>query len=190
MILLVALACGVEFIGDFYLWFHWQNNYPLYNCYLIISFALTFYVFYKILAYSGWIKFIFLFVNFFAIAFFLINLFFIQGIIKFNTNTLILSEFMSALLALQLLIKLFKDDDFSILLYDHPYFWLSGGTLIFSICELVILGLQHYIIVHQLQVNGENIYQTLTPILAVILYCCYSYAFFLCNKLTRKLSRQ
>ena len=190
IILWLVLACFVDFIGENYLYFHWKNNYLLYNCYLIISYPVTFFIFFKILAYNGWIKLVFLFINFLALAFFLLNLFLIQGIFEFNTNTLILSEFITALLALQVLIKLFKDDDFNILLYNHPYFWLSGGTLIFSVCILVILGLQRYIDAHKIQIDGENIYQILTPIINIILYASYSYAFFLCNKLTRKLSRQ
>jgi hypothetical protein len=187
---LLLVVCITEFIGiNSRSYFGWKNNYLVYDCYLIISFPITYYIFYKVLAYTSWLRVIFFSLGFLILTFFLLNIFFIQGVQYFNTYTLILTEFVTALLSLLVLIKLFKEDDFSIMLYEHPYFWISGATLIFSVSTLVILGLQQYINVHKLQFEGENIYRILTPIMNVVLYVSYSYAFFLCYKLTNRLSQ-
>jgi hypothetical protein len=187
---LLLVVCVTEFIGTNMLYFGWKNNYFLYDCYLIISFPVTFYIFYRMLDYVSWIRMIFFCTGTLVLVFFLLNIFFVQGFRQFNTYTLILTEFITTLLSLLVLIKLFKEDDFSIMLYEHPYFWISGATLIFSVCTLVILGLQQYIEMQQIQFNGKNIYRILTPIMNVVLYSSYSYAFYLCYKLTNKLSRR
>src|ERR1700742_1726661 len=179
---LLLIVCVTEFIGINMAYFGWKNNYLLYDWYLIISFPITYYIFYRMLEYSGWIRIIFFSLGSLVLIFFLLNIFFLQGAGRFNTNTLILTEFVTALLSLLVLVKLFKEDDFSIMLYQHPYFWISGATLIFSVSTLVILGLQQYIEAQQLQYDGKNIYRILTPIMNVVLYVSYSYAFFLCNK--------
>jgi hypothetical protein len=187
---LLLIVCVTEFIGINMTYFGWKNNYLLYNWYLIITFPFVYYIFYRMLAYTSWLRVIYFVLGFLILTFFILNIFLIQGEDKFNTNTLILTEFVTAILSLLVLIKLFKEDDFSIMLYHHPYFWISGATLIFSISTLVILGLQQYIIAQHLQFGGKNIYRILTPIMNVVLYVSYSYAFFLCNKLTNKLSQQ
>jgi hypothetical protein len=186
---LLLIVCVTEFIGINMAYFGWKNNYLLYDWYLIISFPITYYIFYRMLEYSGWIRIIFFSLGSLVLIFFLLNIFFLQGAGRFNTNTLILTEFVTALLSLLVLVKLFKEDDFSIMLYQHPYFWISGATLIFSVSTLVILGLQQYIEAQQLQYDGKNIYRILTPIMNVVLYVSYSYAFFLCNKLTSRSSQ-
>jgi len=187
---LLVIVVVTEFFGSNRSYFGWKNNYFLYDCYLIISFPLTFYIFYKMLLYVGILRIIYFSFGLLILIFFFLNLFYVQGINKFDTYTLILSEFVITLLSLLVLIKLFKEDDFTIMLYNHPYFWISGATLIFSVSTLVILGLQQYIEAEKIQIDGKNIYRILTPIMNVILYVSYSYAFFLCNKLTSKLSPQ
>lgn len=170
--------------------FGWDDNAFLYNFYLILSFPITVYIFHNILGYNGWMKHAYFGLNAVALIFFIINLLFFEGFKTFNQNTLILTEFLATLLSVLVLIKLFREDDFQVLAYNHPYFWISAGTLIFSLSMLVILGLYHYVIIHKIQIAGVNIYQVLTPIMNIILYGSYSYAFFLCGKLTRKLSLQ
>jgi hypothetical protein len=187
---LLLLVCVTEFIGtNSRSYFHWKNNYLVYDCYVIASFPITYFIFYKMLDYVGWIRVIFFCLGFLILVFFLLNIFFIQGVNDFNTYSLILTEFVTALLSLLVLVKLFKEDDFSIMLYQHPYFWISGATLIFSVSTLVILGLQQYIEAHHLQFAGKNIYRILIQIMNVVLYVSYSYAFFLCNKLTSRSSQ-
>ena len=161
----------------------------VYDYYLIISFPVTYYIFYKMLDYTSWIRIIFFSLGFLVLAFLLLNIFFIQGIYEFNTYSFILTGLVTAIISLLVLVKLFKEDDFSLMLYQHPYFWISGATLIFSVSTLVILGLQQYIEAQHLQYDGKNIYRVLTPIMNVVLYVSYSYAFFLCNKLTSRSSQ-
>ncbi len=186
---LLTIVCVVEFLGVNRASFGWKNNYFLYDCYLIVSFPVTYYVFYRMLAYKGWLRIVYFSLGFLILAFFILNMLFMQGSKTFNTYSLILTEFVITVISLMVLIKQFKDDDFTVMLYEHPYFWISGASLIFSVSTLVILGLQQYISSNHIQIAGKNIYKFLTPIMNIVLYTCYSYAFYLCHKLTSKSSQ-
>jgi len=166
------------------------SNYYIYNGYLIISTPLYFYAFFKMLNYTGLTKKLYIIISMLVVVFISLNLFFIQGYKEFNTYSLIIIEFVITLLSLLVLLKLFNDNDTTIMLQQHPYFWISGSTLIFSISTLAILGLQQFIQTNNLQLDGKNIYRILIPMLNIILSGCYIYAFSLCHKLTSKLLPQ
>jgi len=190
LIPLILIVCVTEFIGTNKSYFGWKNNYFVYDYYLLISFPLTFYIFYKMLAYTGLLRIIFFGFGTLVLIFFILNILFIQRIDHFDSFTVILSEFVITLLSLLVLVRLFKEDDFNILLYDHPYFWISGSSLIFGVSVLILLGLQQFIEEQKIQIDGKNIYRVITPIMNIVLYGSYSYAFFLCNRLVKKLSPQ
>jgi hypothetical protein len=183
---LLIIVCITEFIGSNKAYFGWKTNYLVYDIYMIVSFPVTYYIFQKMLSYNGGLKTAYYYIGVLIWMFFLTNLFFIQGLQSFNTYSLILTEFVFIMISLFVLMRLFKDDDFNIMLYNHPYFWISGGTLIFSIGTLIILGLQQIIVKNNLQIDGKYIYRILLAILNVALYASYSYAFYLCRKLTSK----
>jgi hypothetical protein len=183
---LLIIVCITEFIGSNKVYFGWKTNYLVYDIYMIVSFPVTYYIFQKMLSYNGGLKTAYYYIGVLIWMFFLTNLFFIQGLQSFNTYSLILTEFVFIMISLFVLMRLFKDDDFNIMLYNHPYFWISGGTLIFSIGTLIILGLQQIIVKNNLQIDGKYIYRILLAILNVALYASYSYAFYLCRKLTSK----
>jgi hypothetical protein len=71
-------------------------------------------------------------------------------------------------------------------IYMHPFFWISVSLLLFSLGSLVVLGLQEYIVSHQIQMEGKSIYRIIMPVLNVILYLGYTYAFLLCRKKIKK----
>jgi len=189
LIPLLTIVCITEFIGANRIYFGWKNNYLLYNCYLVLTFPIIMYIFFRMLQYRGKAKKIFwgaILLTFF----FLLSLFFEEGPYNFNEHILIVTEFASVILPLLVLIMLFKEDDFSIMLYNHPYFWISGATMIFSISTLVILGLKEYIKSHNAQIDGQILYKVLIPMLNIVLYVSYSYACWLCYKIASKLPRQ
>lgn len=180
------INCLADFIGFNWSYFGWRNNYFLYNLLIILSSPIAYYLFGKMLFISGWVKYIFYTICTLVIIFFALNILFWQGTEQFNTYSFIIMEFVTVLLALLVLLKLFRDDDFSIMLYDHPYFWISGSSLLFGISMLVLLGLQQYIEDQRLKIYGVNIYIVITPILNILFYCSYGYACFLCFKVTHK----
>jgi len=160
-------------------------TYTIYNYYLILTTPFYFYIFYNILNYNGLGRYVFLTICLLIFIFILINFFYLQGNSRFNTFSLIMIEFIKAIMALLTLLKLFDGED-TIKIYNHPFFWISAGTLIFSLCSIVILGLQQLIEIKKVQIDGKNIYRILQPIIIAILYTSYCYAFYLCRKLVRK----
>jgi hypothetical protein len=183
---LLLIVCITDFVGSNRAYFGWTNNYLLYDCYLIVTFPVTYYIFFRMLKYKGWLQTIYFTVGFLIFLFFVLNLLYLQGSQTFNTYTFILTDFVFSMISLLVLVELFKDDDYNIMLYNHPYFWISGAILIFSVSTLVILGSQQIIANNKIQINGKNAYKILTQIMNVVLYTSYSYAFFLCRKLTSK----
>ena len=119
--------------------------------------------------------------------FLLSNFFFLQGPIKFDNFSFVMIEFVKGLLSLMVITKLLREDNYDISISGNPYFWISGGTLIFSIGSIVLLGPQQFILFYKIQIAGLSIYQIILPLLSVILYPSYCYAFYLCKKLTNKL---
>jgi hypothetical protein len=183
---LLIIVCFTEFTAANFSFVGLHNNHGIYNWYLIMSTPIIFYIFLQILAYKSWMRSLYLTIAALLILFILFNFFFIQGTIKFNTFSLILIEFLIAVLTLLVIAKLFREDDTSIYLNKHPYFWIAASTLIFSLVTLILLGLQQFIELKKIQIGGLQIYTVIMPMINVFLYSCYSYAFYLCRKLTNK----
>ena len=166
------------------------NNHGIYNYYLIFSTPVTFYVFLQMLFFKGWVKSLYVITAALLVLFVVINFFIGQGAQKFDTYSLILIEFLTGLLTLLVIAKLFREDDSAIFLNQHPYFWIAASTLIFSLVTLILLGMQQFIEVKKIRIGDLQIYSVIMPMINVFLYSCYSYAFYLCRKLTNSLSQQ
>lgn len=189
-ILLLVIVCITDFIAsNAGVFFSLRKNYVVYNCYIIASFPIYLYAFFRMLLYSNSIKKIFFWLTGLIITgFIIVNLFLIQGIKPFNTNSLVVTQLVNIILSLLVLMELFKDDDFNIMIYEHPYFWINGAILIFGIGTIIALGLQPIILAEHLQINGKYIYGILMQALSTFLYLTFGYAFFLCQKTAKKLS--
>lgn len=187
-ITLLAIVCTTEIIAVNTRFFGWTANTLIYNIYVIVSTPVTIYIYLQMLAYKGLIKSIYISVGVLLFIFTLLNFLFVQGWEKFDTYSLIFVEFITAMLALLVIARLFKEDDSAIMLNHHPYFWISASTLIFSAVTLIVLGLQQFLLLKKIQIGGVQIYRVIMPAINVFLYSCYSYAFYLCRKLTNKSS--
>ncbi len=184
---LLTIVCITEIIADNPTFFHLQGtNIRVYNLYVIVSTPVTFYVFLQMLAYKGLTRAIYISIGALLFIFTVLNFLGLQGQLKFDTYSLILVEFIIAMLALLVIAKLFREDDSEVLLNQHPYFWISASTLIFSAITLVVLGLQQFLLLKKIEIGGVKIYRVIMPMINVFLYSCYSYAFYLCRKLTSK----
>lgn len=186
-VILLFTVCIIDFVGSNRAYFGWKTNYLVYDLYLIVTFPITYFIFYKMLDYKGLMRYIYWSIGLLVLSFFILNLLFIQGSSTFNTYSFILTDFVFTMISLLVIMQLFKEDDFTTMLYEHPYFWISGATLIFSVSTLVILGLQQFIDANKIQIDGKNIYRILIQIMNVILYSSYCYAFFLCHKQIKRL---
>jgi len=185
---LLFIVCITELIAVNTTFFGWANNNLLiYNLYVIVSTPVTAYIFLRMLGYQGLKRSLYISMGVLLFTFTVLNFLFVQGQVNFNTYSLILVEFVIAMLALLVIARLFREDDSTILLNHHPYFWISASTLIFSAVTLIVLGLQQFFLLKRIQIGGVQIYRVIMPAINVFLYSCYSYAFYLCRKLTNKL---
>jgi len=184
---LLIVVCITETCATNRNWFGEKTTYGIYNYYLLVSSPISLWIFLNMLDFKGFIKTIYLAISALVMVFLLSNFFFLQGPIKFDNFSFVMIEFVKGLLSLMVITKLLREDNYDISISGNPYFWISGGTLIFSIGSIVLLGPQQFILFYKIQIAGLSIYQIILPLLSVILYPSYCYAFYLCKKLTNKL---
>jgi hypothetical protein len=164
-----------------------KSNYPIYNVYMVFATAISLYIFYQILNYRGFVKKIYWGLSILSVCFILFDLFYLQGFIVYDTYSNTVNTLVSIILPILVLIKLFISDDTKVKLIDNPYFWICAGTLIFNLCDLLILGLQQFIAVKQITIGGIMLYKVIMPVFCAVLYGCLCYSFILCRKQTTRL---
>lgn len=187
---LLFLDCVVDLLGDNYKAFGWKDNYLVYNCYLLLSEPLSLFLFYKMLGLSPRFRILFSGFAFLCLLLIVINYCFIQGPSKFNTYSLLLIMILNIIFSCLVLIKLAIDDRKLLPIYREPFFWINAATLLFSLGTLVVLGLQEYIAVKNVSLNGKMLYNVIMPMLNVFLYVALSYGFLLCRIQANKYSTQ
>jgi hypothetical protein len=186
-LLLLIIVCIAEICAANKEWFGLTKNYIIYDYYTIFSTPVYFYIFMRMMDFKGFIKTIYLVITSLVMFFVILNFLFLQGQEVFNTYSLIMTEFIKGILSLMVITMLFREDNYEIGIINNPYFWIVGSVLIFSVSAIVLFGLQQFILLNKIQIGGKSIYRIITPILDVILYSSYCYAFYLCWKLNRKL---
>ena len=187
MLPLLILVCLIETWSVIIKTMGHLNNHYLYNIYLLISTPLYLYLFYNFLDFKGKFRKIYLYTSILISLAFLLNFFFFEGIMKFNTLSVILMSFCTTILSILLLFKLAVSENYFIL-SKHPYFWIAAGLLIFSLGTLVVLGMSQFIRINNLTIVNKALYRTIMPVLNVIIYSSYTYAFYLCAQMKKSFS--
>lgn len=182
---LLIIVCVTEGIAANYKFFGWKSNYAVYNIYFVFSTPVSLYLSYNMLEYKGIARSLFIFISICVSIFLLCNVLFIQGTIVIATYSYFAAMSAMVVFSFLVVLRLFLDDDSSLLLNQHPYFWINAATVIFSIGALFIMGISGFIKNHKVQISGHNIYQYVTQALNYVLYGAYIYAFWLCKKLTK-----
>lgn len=184
---LLILVCAIETSSVVLKHFGFTNNHYLYNLYSLTCTPLYFYLFYYFLNIQSKFRNIYFYTGLSVSILLTYNFFFFEGIFMFNTLSIILMQFCTILLSVFLLFKLAESENYFIL-SRHPYFWIAAGLLIFSLGTLVVLGMNQYIRIHNLTIVNKSLYRTIMPVLNVILYSSYSYAFYLCAQMKKSYS--
>jgi hypothetical protein len=191
-LLLLIIICAMEICGGNSHWFNmpWLNarkNYIVFNIGMLLTMPIHFWIFMNILDFRQYVKTIYSGVAVLVMLFLVMNFFFLQGPFEYDVYSLVMTEFIKGALCLMAITKLFREDNYEIGISANPYFWIAGATLIFCISSIVLFGLQKFIVINKIQINGKSIYRVIIPVLIVVLYSSYCYAFYLCRKVTRKL---
>jgi hypothetical protein len=161
--------------------FHSLDNYFVYNVYYLLSTPLYLYLFAAMLKGDARER-RRLFIAGVAIeAFIILNYFFIQGRLEFNTFTALLVGLTNIILSCLVLTRLAirKADDTNLL--ADPYFWINAVILLFSLVSMIVLGLLKFIALNHIQFGGKNLYFALSEAANAALYAGYSVAILLCQ---------
>jgi hypothetical protein len=181
MIPILLLDNVIEIFGANWRIFHWKNNYLVFNLYLLLSTPLFLYLFSILLHLSPRQKKGYWIGSGLLELLILINFFFYQGTQDFNTLSNLLIQTANIVLSCLALARLaISKDDGSAILQD-PRFCINSMILLFSLVTLIILGLQKYIKVHDIEIQNKVLYSAIMPIANAVLYTGYSCAFLLCR---------
>lgn len=156
------------------------SNYWLLNLYVLLSTPLYFLVFFRMIPVPKRFRKLYIGVAFWLQMLLLANYFFFEGISNLNRLSIVFQQLVVILLSSALLFKLATQQKY-IVLTQHPAFWVSAGLLLFSLGTLIVMGMSQYILVNHLTIRNETLNRILMPMLLVILYLSYSYAFYLCR---------
>jgi len=179
-ILLVDNVADFLGVNDYYI-FHSTDNYFIYNIYYLVSTPLYLYLFTIMLKGDAREHRRLLFAALAIEGFLLINYFFIQGILPFDSFSAILVNLTNFVFSCLVLARLaMRKEENSPLLMD-PFFWINAMILLFSIVSIVVLGLQKYIAVNHIQYDGKSLYIALSQAANAVLYTGYSGAILLCQ---------
>jgi len=161
--------------------FGWSSNYLIYNLYLVVSTPFFFYLAGKMLFLTKREAIIYYIVCILSMILVCINFGFIQGNIQFNSYSLGLIEIMIIVFSGLCLVRLTVFDQKELNFMKEPYFWINSLNLLSGLITLVVLGLQSYILINQIEIANKTLYHAILPAVNAIVYGGYSYAFILCR---------
>ncbi len=178
---LMVVVCIVETLAHYYLQLGFSNNYGIYNCWVIASVVIYYFIFDKLLCFKGWKRRLYLVSAGVTILFMLLE-FFVISWGKYLIHTVIITSIQYMLICCLLVAQLVMDDVQPVRLSSHPYFWFAAGLLIFSAGYAILIGLHPYIRDNNLLLFGKRLYFIIGPMLNVILYSCFIIAIVLCSR--------
>jgi len=161
--------------------FNWDTNYFIYNIYYLLSTPLYLYLFAVMLRGDRQEKRRLLGIGIAIEAFMLLDYFFIQGVMPFNTFSALLVAVMDIIFVCLILFRLTIRTDEAYFLLQDPYFWINAVLLLFSLVSLIVLGMHKYIVLYHLEFRHKNLYIAIIRAANAVLYTGYSAAFLLCQ---------
>lgn len=165
----------------------YTTNHFVLNYYPLLSIPLVFLAHYRHLNLSQRHRIVYIIIALMATAAGLLNFFFWEGMTGLTIFSQISYYFFSILLSCTLLFKMAMREDYFIFT-SEPVFWTCAGLLIFSLGALVVMGMSQFIRMNDLTLHNKKLYNLIMPILNVILYGSFTYAFIQCRLKKRSYS--
>jgi hypothetical protein len=178
---LLVIVNITELTGVNFRAFGWSSNYFIYNLYLLVSTPFFFYLAGKMLFLTKKETIIFYIVCILCMILVFVNFAFIQGSRQLNTYSVCLVEIMIIVFSGLCLVRLTVFDQHELNFMKEPYFWINSLNLLSGLITLVVLGLQSYILINQIEIANKTLYYAIMPAINAIVYAGYSYAFILCR---------
>lgn len=186
MIPLLLLVCIVETSAKNVHWFNLKSNYVIYNIYVVLSIPLYLTIFFQLLEWKAVKKIIYFLFSTLLTAFgFLDVLIISKG--EMGIYSVMILFICQVLLSCLVLSRLAMSENREVHMLKEPHFWFAAGVIIFALGTGLLIGLLPYIRNNNLHIFGEPLYRIMIPALNVVLYSCYTYAFYLCMKHKPKL---
>ena len=183
MVPLLIFVCTIELLATNVFKAY---NLHVYNIYAVFSPLFYFFLFSKLIRFSSAARYAYIAISIISFFFFLLDYFFIKpGEYDYYSAVVSLIEYL--FLGCIVLSQLVMDDNKRIGLSHEPYFWIVTGIIIFSLVTIVILGLHSYILRNDIKIFGKRAYRVIMPMVNVIMYSCFAYAFYLCKTYEAKL---
>ncbi|MDP4129296.1 MAG: hypothetical protein Q8918_11005 [Bacteroidota bacterium] len=178
---LLIIVNITEFAGINFHFSGRAGNYSVYNLYLLVSTPFYFYLAGKMLFLTSKERVVFYTICILCLILVYANFFFIQGMSRFDTYSLVLIEIMTIVFSSLSLVRLTILDQNELDFMREPFFWINSAYLLFGLITLVVLGLQEYILLNQIEIAHKTLYYVIMPTLNAVVYSGYSYAFILCR---------
>jgi|GEM_PF-330668 len=185
---LLIVINAVETIANNYVQFGWKQNHFIYNIYLLTGTPMWLFLYLQMLGLEGKAKKLFTGIIFLVTCIILLNYFFLQGAMHFNTYSLVFTMILNIVFSTFVLFRLAMEEEFMGSINRHPFFWISASHLLLSMAILVLLGLQQYILTNNLRISNKSLYYALLPGINIIFYIGLGFSFFLCHRQLRLLS--
>lgn len=171
----------VEWLSHRVIEMGYPNNYFIINLYYVVSTPLYLLIFYRHLNLGPRYRIVFgigaAIISLGIMGNYLLG----EGIHALNTISIIIQQFINIIFSCALLFQSAIRDEYFKMTGD-PLFWVAAGLLIFSLGSLVVMGMNQFIRINHLTISNKNLYRVIMPVLNVILYSAYTFAFILCRQ--------
>lgn len=149
------------------------SNLPWYNCFMGVEFWMLGYYHFLFLEKPLWRKFILGYLIIFPVVW-LVLVFFIFGVMNWNSYLSILGSFFTILFSVLAYWQLFTARRLN-RLRTTPEFWIATGLIIFYACNLPYLGTLNYLTRTMPEVSKKLL--VLLQVLNIVMYSLFTYAF-------------
>jgi hypothetical protein len=185
-LILFSVFLGVtaltEIIANFFLTpFHLESNFPVYNLFILVEYPLLAFYFKQILRTVRIRKLINLFLIFYPLFWASIFLF-VYTLNQWNTYCVMAGDLFIIVFAVRYLYELFTSDSL-ISFRRHSEFWIAVALILYSCCELPIMGILNFLETDQ---DTTRKLLTILQVLNIIMYLIFIYAFICRVKLTER----
>lgn len=159
---------------------HYPDNYFLMNLYSVVALTLIFAGFYKHLELSARSKIWYITIAVIIVILLITDYVLTVGAARNSIFGNIGFNFCTIILCCTWLFKMaIKEEVFNF--FDEPLFWVASGLLIFCLGALVVMGMSQFIRINHITIQNKPLYRVIMPMLNVVLYSSFTYAFLLCR---------
>jgi hypothetical protein len=113
----------------------------------------------------------------------LVNYLFFESIFKTSSYLPIARSFVITFCAVLFLFRYFNLDNIKQEKYWLPLVWITAGIAIFYPVITTSLAFQKYLAALNAELFGFKVYRLIPKVMSIFMYNCFSYAFYLCQKI-------